>query len=230
MAEDPEAVEAIAKAIFDSQVAQLDAEISEVEFDFGEFSEFFIELERESDRAFAIISFSYIETICVELMSRHLITDIPGGRSGLFGVTGPLDTMHSRILVCRALNWISEMSFNNLTILRKIRNEFAHSHKKIGLDSGRILDYIKNIGNIEDHMLSKLTDSRSLNNREKLHVRSILICEFMIEELLASPIASRMGLPSNVASRRSFDQLPESFQRARRSAATAIVHLVRQEP
>lgn len=229
MTEDSEAIEEIAKVLFDSKVAQLDSEILEIDFDFEEFSNFFIDIEEESDRAFAVVSFSYIETICMELMSRHLITEIPGGRLALFGVTGPLDTMHSRLLVCRSLNWVSEESFNRLTILRKIRNEFAHSHKKVEFESGRIFDLINNIGNIESRMLSNLENKRILSNRDLLHIRSILICEFMIEELIAAPVASRMGLPSYIASHRSFDDLPESFQKARRSAAAAIVHLVRRE-
>ncbi|RDD61563.1 hypothetical protein [Ferruginivarius sediminum] len=230
MATDKSVVEAVAKAIYESDVRRLDELVDAFDLNIDEFEPFFTGLKDESDRAIGVLAFTYIETVCTDLMSQHLSDDIPGGKRRLFDSNGPLSTVSSRFLLARSLNWISSSTFSSLSALRKIRNEFAHSHTATDFQNTRIHDLISSIPSFEQAPLDATGEEWSLCTRHVFHLRSIYICSKMMEELISAPIATRMGLPPGTGVSRPFDELPQRIKDIRLTVASTMLAVLNGSP
>jgi mannitol operon repressor len=64
--------------------------------------------------------------------------------TALLGVDAPLGSLNARIAACHALGLISDIEKHDLTILRKIRNEFAH-HIEASFDLPKIRDLCRSL-------------------------------------------------------------------------------------
>src|SRR6266478_1140517 len=120
------AVEAAAKAMFESRVKQAQERIGLRKFDTDELFSFYSGLTFESDRAVAILSFTYTETVLERLFSEEIDCHFIGGDSAIISPGGVLDTVTKRLKIAAALGWISEHTYKNITRLARIRNRFAH--------------------------------------------------------------------------------------------------------
>lgn len=96
------------------------------------------ELRKETDRGLSLVGAALIddklqETIqsfCVENRSvRRLLTD----------GNAPLGTFSSRIEVCYALGLIDEFEYQEIGLIRKVRNEFAHAKHGTNFQSSKII-------------------------------------------------------------------------------------------
>ena len=222
--------EAVAKAIYEATVRRLDERVNASNVQLDEFQPFFTGLKDESDRAIGVLAFTYIETTCTDLISQHLNDDIPGGKSRLFNGNGPLSTVSARFTIARSLSWIGPNTFSNLNAIRKIRNEFAHSHTAKDFQNTRINDLVASISPLEQEPLRTTGKEWPLRTRHTFHLRSILICARMIEELISAPIATQMDLPPESGVRRDFDDLPQCIQDIRRTAASSILAILEGSP
>jgi DNA-binding MltR family transcriptional regulator len=92
--------------------------------------DFHNELVGQSDRALAIVSAAELDNDLRELISSFLIVENKIV-SDLFGNYKPLGPFGSKIQMAYCLGLISELEYNNLTIIQKVRNDFAH---RLGLD------------------------------------------------------------------------------------------------
>ncbi len=63
----------------------------------------------------------------------------------MFDLSGPLSSFSSKSLVCYGFGFISKRVFDDLTKIRKLRNEFAHSHEKVDFLSPEIEDIVSTI-------------------------------------------------------------------------------------
>lgn len=82
-------------------------------------------LHSESPRGQVLVSTSYLE----EQLRRILLAFMRENRSAvelLDGANAPLGTFSARISACSALGLISDVEAHDLTLIRRIRNEFAH--------------------------------------------------------------------------------------------------------
>jgi len=219
-------VEAVAKALFMENLRQHDEYVSRKSFNVGEFSDYFVSLEDESDRALAVFAFAYIETLLLSLMKDELNQDIPGGVESLFESHGPLQTASDRIKMSAALYWISKSSMQDLELLRKIRNEFAHRHKAVGFDDPIVRGLLSSMRPREQRVLKVKKLGRDLTTREAFHVRAILVCADMVQELMSAPGALRRSLPARAGLERPYEELPDIFKKVRLAAAVAIVALL----
>jgi mannitol operon repressor len=83
-------------------------------------------LTNESERGQVLISSGFLEQQPKDIFQAFLIEN--SGTETLFeGANAPLGSFSARIAACFALGLISDGEHHDLTLLRKIRNDFAHS-------------------------------------------------------------------------------------------------------
>lgn len=80
-------------------------------------------MRSESDRACAILGAATLDAMLEDLLRRGLSCQ----HDALLGKMGPLGTFSSRIAITRALEWISAAAYQDLEIIRRVRNQFAHA-------------------------------------------------------------------------------------------------------
>lgn len=88
---------------------------------------FFQDLDQEreggSDRGLAVTALSGIDEFLVHLLSASMV-ERP--KQDLFTGTSPLATLSSKIALSQAMGLISDDEYQELNMLRKVRNAFAH--------------------------------------------------------------------------------------------------------
>lgn len=100
------------------------------DFHFGEVSKMIVQLESESDRAVALIVSAWIDDSLTETIKRRLIQD-EKVINDIFQFNSALGTFSSRIALGYLIRRFSKTVHDNLTTIRKIRNEFAHSRENL---------------------------------------------------------------------------------------------------
>lgn len=113
-----------------------------IEVDSQEWSGFFDELRSESDRGATILASVWIE----DLLERKLRASFNKGNSStrrkLYELNGPFASFSSKILVAHSLGWIDSEICDDINLIRKIRNLFAHEIHGIDLESSKVRELI----------------------------------------------------------------------------------------
>jgi DNA-binding MltR family transcriptional regulator len=100
--------------------------------------EFHTQFEKESDRACVIIAATVLEQLLRDLLVAHLLP-VTSSDDALFDIpNAPLATFSSRITVAHRLGLISTRFARDLHLVRKIRNDFAHSIQGCSFDDSRV--------------------------------------------------------------------------------------------
>ena len=102
--------------------------------------QFFASILEDSDRAVPILCFAYIENEIGDLLRDAMRSD--SRVNDLLGLRGPLGAAGAQIMLAHALGWIDDDTEADLTILRKIRNYFAHGFVRRGLDDPKVVSWI----------------------------------------------------------------------------------------
>lgn len=89
-------------------------------------ADFIEELKQETDRGLALVAAALIDDRLTETL-RSFFCDVPSTAKLLDEGNAALGTFSSRSDACYALGLIDEHEFNEIALLRKIRNEFAHA-------------------------------------------------------------------------------------------------------
>ena len=87
----------------------------------------------ETDRGAALSATALLDECLGEMLAAFL-PRVPASERLLSGFNAPLSTFASRIAATHALGLIQKEEFNDLEILRSLRNLFAHSWKAIDFD------------------------------------------------------------------------------------------------
>lgn len=82
---------------------------------------------KESDRSAAILAVSFLDNSLRKLLSAYFVKHRKV--TELFEGDRPLATFSSKITIAFALGLLSADTFADLTVLRRIRNHFAHSEE-----------------------------------------------------------------------------------------------------
>jgi DNA-binding MltR family transcriptional regulator len=108
----------------------------------ADYKGYFDELTRESDRAVAIVGTAFLDEKLRELLFAFLIEE----EKSVIDLVGddekpqqPLSSFSSRILACYCLGLISKEQKDDFTILRKVRNKFAHGLHGLSFDDPEIV-------------------------------------------------------------------------------------------
>lgn len=100
-------------------------------------SQFLAELSRETDRGLPIVGAALID----DLLRRTLQAFFLAGKHTdrlLDDGAAPLGAFSARIDLCRALGLIDDYEFREISIIRKIRNEFAHGRHGLSFEDSRL--------------------------------------------------------------------------------------------
>jgi hypothetical protein len=112
------------------------AELTKKEMDIADFGRFAVETsDRSSHRAAAILLVINLELILDVALRDHLVYD---RSKKLFKMDCALGTFRNKIHIAHALNMFGDEMFNNLEIMRCIRNAFAHAHVPIDFDTEEV--------------------------------------------------------------------------------------------
>jgi len=95
------------------------------------------EFAKESDRGAALIAASFVDERLREIL-HAFSTEVPQREELLVGPNAPLGTFSARATAAYALGLIEENEFREITIIRKIRNEFGHQWRGMTFESGKI--------------------------------------------------------------------------------------------
>lgn len=89
------------------------------------FGQFLDEFQSETDRGAAILAGSMLDQKLKDILYGFLI-DCKQSKDLLDGYNAPIGTFSSRLNLSFALGLISKFEFDECSLVRKIRNEFAH--------------------------------------------------------------------------------------------------------
>ncbi len=99
----------------------------------------FAEILKQTDRASALVSCALLD----ELLERLLLAffmEHGNTKRDLFDGMTPLSTMSTKINIAYHMGLIEQYIFEDLGLIRKIRNDFAHSFETINFETQRIKD------------------------------------------------------------------------------------------
>ena len=104
------------------------------------------EINSVSDRSCAIVCAAFLDDFLERLILSFLTTESSTQDRLLLENNGPLSTFSAKIILSYRLGLISKKEYENLTLIRKIRNAFAHDIKINSFDNEKIrpllLDHI----------------------------------------------------------------------------------------
>lgn len=121
-----------------------DAQVGEKPFWIeSEWSEAMESLERESDRAVALIAAAHVET-ALRSMLKSTMVDSEGVLEKLFDVpAAPLSTFSSNIALAFGLGYIGSYTYKTLESIREVRNAFAHFRRAMSFEDSDVRKWIE---------------------------------------------------------------------------------------
>ncbi|MBK8071641.1 MAG: transcriptional regulator [Ramlibacter sp.] len=100
-------------------------------------AKFVEELKRETDRGLPLVAAALIDDRLAETL-RSFFCKVPSASKLLDEGNSPLGSFSSRTEACYALGLIDEFEYNEIGLIRKVRNEFAHEKHGTSFASPRI--------------------------------------------------------------------------------------------
>lgn len=107
-------------------------------------SRFLHEFNKESDRGAALVAASMLDDRLKEILA-SFFTSSKASQDLLSGFNAPLGTFSSRVSAAFALGLIQENEFKEITLIRKIRNEFGHGWEPLSFDSSGVANLCKQL-------------------------------------------------------------------------------------
>ncbi|MDQ3287742.1 MAG: transcriptional regulator [Pseudomonadota bacterium] len=113
------------------------------EEDTADLAHFFSELQRETDRGLPLVAAALIDEKLLDALQSFLCLGKASERL-LSGSNAPLGTFSARIEACFALGLIDEFEYQEISLVRKIRNVFAHSKHGLSFSNDKVLGLCTN--------------------------------------------------------------------------------------
>ena len=95
------------------------------------------EFNKESPRGAALIAASRLDQLLYRII-RAFLCACPTAEDLLTGPNAPLGTFSARINAAFAMGLIEQHEFDELHLIRKIRNEFGHSWRDVDFDTPKV--------------------------------------------------------------------------------------------
>jgi DNA-binding MltR family transcriptional regulator len=101
----------------------------------------------ESDRGAAIVGAALLEDNLVSILKEKMLLDVMSQKQvkDIFDLSGPLSNFSAKISIAFAFGFIDKTTFDDLQIVRKLRNKFAHSSGNLSFDDGEVKSQINNM-------------------------------------------------------------------------------------
>lgn len=100
-------------------------------------AKFVDELKRETDRGLPLVAAALIDDRLTETL-RSFFCEVPSAAKLLDDSNAPLGTFSSRAEACYALGLIDTHEYREITLIRKVRNEFAHAKHGTSFQTPRV--------------------------------------------------------------------------------------------
>ena len=111
---------------------------------FGQVNRLMELANKQHDRALALTVASFAEE-CLGRLLRTFFREVKASEDLLEGFNAPLGTFAARTKVCHAMGLLSDIQFKDLELIRKIRNEFAHTWDECSFDDEKIKDWVSSL-------------------------------------------------------------------------------------
>lgn len=110
-------------------------------FDHAEdLARFVEELKKETDRGLPLVGTALIDEKLRDTLESFFISK-KSAHKLLDDFNSPLGTLSSRLEACFALGLIDDHEYSEINLLRKVRNEFAHSKHGLSFKNEKIVGY-----------------------------------------------------------------------------------------
>ena len=140
-----------------------------------EIAVFFTTLVKEGERAAVVIGASRLETELERLLKR-LLCHCAGGIDNLFDQDRPYSTFSAKILLAHRLGILGSDFEHALQMVRKIRNDFAHSMQSEHLSDSRHKNRVQEI----KRLVHSSAQWKAMDSALRPHVESEDIADFCI--------------------------------------------------
>lgn len=105
---------------------------------------FLAAFNRESDRGAALVAASMLDERLEQILNAFFI-ESSAARELTSGFNAPLGTFSSRASAAVALGLIQDNEFKEITLIRKIRNEFGHGWEPLTFEDERIAAHARKL-------------------------------------------------------------------------------------
>ena len=99
-------------------------------------------LEKESDRARVILIAAWIDHFLNVKFKNEFSKGNAKARKDLFSLNGPFATFSAKLNAAFCAGWIDNDVYHDVQIIRKLRNECAHTVESITLNDERVRKYL----------------------------------------------------------------------------------------
>jgi DNA-binding MltR family transcriptional regulator len=150
-----------------------------------EFDSFLREFQQETDRAAAVLAVAYLDNRLAKLLrskfvSQHKLID------SLFDGQGGLSSFSAKISLAFAVGLISLPTAEDLHLIRKIRNDFAHKPHSLSFQAPLIANYVSKLSVFKTTVYVN-TDEKSVllpfvTPRSRFNLAVVLLLSRIIEE------------------------------------------------
>lgn len=106
--------------------------------DTADLTQFLSELQRETDRGLPLVAAALIDEKLQDALQSFLCPGKAAERL-LNAPNAPLGTLSARVDACFALGLIDEFEFQEISLIRKIRNAFAHSKHGLSFKNDKVI-------------------------------------------------------------------------------------------
>lgn len=208
-------VERVAEALYTHAVKRTREQIAAEALPIEKIGMVFNEAVAASDRESAIVLFCLVDDLATEFFRRKLTGKVNGGVDQTFLTgNGMLSSAYNKIALLAGLQWISNETYRALTLMRRVRNEFAHNVEYRSFETQPICSYIASMDRKETSILNALADSEKpagLLLRSKFLVRSSLAIMGLVQDLVFIQAAiSNQVDPRSVST--AFEEAPENMK------------------
>jgi DNA-binding MltR family transcriptional regulator len=189
------------------------ADSNRIEIDCEDIVPFYQGLLGESERSLGILAFTFIESQIHDLFSQRLNSKVNGGIESILGPNGILDTVGSQIKMLYALSWLTDKTQQDLRLLAKIRNRFAHAHSALTFEDRQIQSYMSSLTKHEERFRSDYPGV-ALKAQHTYLVRTVVTLFSFFAEITLMPSSLHAGMCPTGAFTAGFDRYPEQLQSA----------------
>lgn len=207
-------VERVAEALYTTAIKNARDEVSKFVIPIGKIRTVFNAALAASDREAAIIVFCLIDDMITDFFRLKLTgaIDIEGS---FFSNNGILSTAHAKLTLLAGLKWIEMDDFQDLSLIRKVRNQFAHHVDHDSFDKAPTSGLITSMSaKLETAVLDAMPDENrpaKLSIRGRYFIRSALTISHSIANLAIIQAAQSHRVPaSSIAS--SYDNQPDNLR------------------
>ncbi|MFT3736914.1 MAG: MltR family transcriptional regulator [Rhodocyclaceae bacterium] len=114
-----------------------------VDFSHTDFQSLFDSFKSETDRGAAVLAGSYVENYLGIFLKEKMVD--PSLADRLFASEGALSSFSQRIDLAQAFGFLSKVQCDDLHLIKKIRNHFAHHPKEASFDKQPVSDWVNNL-------------------------------------------------------------------------------------